>query len=101
MELWKEIEQAHQRIRKVILRTPIIYSDTLSQVLWPNSQASSLSITPTSFTSSMNEHPKRFPLDFQKSSWFWRPVVLSTSERSRGDCKGRRMSSRCRAEHGG
>lgn len=32
MELWKEIEQAHQRIRKVILRTPIIYSDTLSHL---------------------------------------------------------------------
>ena len=32
MELWKEIEKAHRRIRKVILRTPIIYSDTLSHL---------------------------------------------------------------------
>jgi threonine dehydratase len=32
MELWKEIEQAQQRIHKVILRTPIIYSDTLSHL---------------------------------------------------------------------
>jgi threonine dehydratase len=32
MELWKEIERAHQRIRKVILRTPTIYSDTLSHL---------------------------------------------------------------------
>jgi threonine dehydratase len=32
MELWQEIEQAHRRIRKAILRTPMIYSDTLSKV---------------------------------------------------------------------
>jgi threonine dehydratase len=32
MELPKQIEKAHQRIRKVILRTPIIYSDTLSHL---------------------------------------------------------------------
>ena len=32
MELWKEIEQAHRRIRKPILRTPAIYSDTLSHL---------------------------------------------------------------------
>jgi threonine dehydratase len=32
MELWKEIEKAHRRIRKVIPRTLIIYSDTLSHL---------------------------------------------------------------------
>jgi len=32
MDLWQEIEQAHRRIRKAILRTPMIYSDTLSKV---------------------------------------------------------------------
>jgi threonine dehydratase len=32
MELWREIEQAHQRIQKAILRTPVIYSDTLSRL---------------------------------------------------------------------
>jgi threonine dehydratase len=32
MELWKEIEQAHLRIRNAILRTPLIYSDALSKL---------------------------------------------------------------------
>ena len=30
MRLWEEIESAHKRIRNAILRTPMIYSDTLS-----------------------------------------------------------------------
>ncbi len=32
MELWQEIERARDRIRKVILRTPIIYSEALSRL---------------------------------------------------------------------
>jgi len=32
MELWKEIEAAQNRIQKVILRTPTIYSETLSEL---------------------------------------------------------------------
>ena len=33
MALWKEIEAAQGRIQKVILRTPSIYSDTLSKLV--------------------------------------------------------------------
>ena len=33
MELWKKIEAAQDRIQKVILRTPTIYSDTLSKLV--------------------------------------------------------------------
>ncbi len=33
MALWKEIEAARDRIQKVILRTPTIYSDTLSKLV--------------------------------------------------------------------
>ncbi len=33
MALWKEIEAAQDRIQKVILRTPTIYSDTLSKLV--------------------------------------------------------------------
>jgi len=32
LKLWKEIERAGDEIGKVILRTPIIYSDTLSKL---------------------------------------------------------------------
>ncbi|OGP78832.1 MAG: threonine ammonia-lyase [Deltaproteobacteria bacterium RBG_16_49_23] len=32
MKLWKEIERAEDQIGKVILRTPVIYSDTLSKL---------------------------------------------------------------------
>jgi len=32
MELCKEIEQAHLRIRNAILRTPLIYSDAFSRL---------------------------------------------------------------------
>ena len=32
MKLWEEIELAQDRIRKVILRTPMIYSDTISKL---------------------------------------------------------------------
>jgi threonine dehydratase len=32
MKLWEEIEVAHQKIQKIILRTPMIYSDTLSKL---------------------------------------------------------------------
>ena len=32
MKLWEEIEVAHQKIRKIILRTPMIYSDTFSKL---------------------------------------------------------------------
>lgn len=32
MKLWKEIEQASDQIRKVILRTPVIYSEALSKL---------------------------------------------------------------------
>ena len=31
MELWEEIEVAHRKIQKIILRTPMIYSDTFSK----------------------------------------------------------------------
>ena len=31
MRLWKEIEEAQKRLRHVILRTPMIYSDTFSK----------------------------------------------------------------------
>ncbi|MGZ3537760.1 MAG: threonine/serine dehydratase, partial [Thermodesulfobacteriota bacterium] len=33
MALWKEIEAAQDRIQKVILRTPTLYSDTLSKLV--------------------------------------------------------------------
>jgi threonine dehydratase len=32
MKLWKEIEVAHKKIQKIILRTPMIYSDTFSKL---------------------------------------------------------------------
>ena len=32
MELWAEIEAAQKQIQKVILRTPTIYSETLSEL---------------------------------------------------------------------
>jgi threonine dehydratase len=32
LKLWKEIEQARDRIRKVVLRTPVIYSEALSRL---------------------------------------------------------------------
>jgi threonine dehydratase len=32
MKLWEEIEVAYQKIQKIILRTPMIYSDTLSKL---------------------------------------------------------------------
>ena len=32
LNLWKEIEQAGERIRKVVLRTPVIYSEALSKL---------------------------------------------------------------------
>ena len=32
MKLWKEIEVAHQKIQKIVLRTPMIYSDTFSKL---------------------------------------------------------------------
>jgi len=32
LKLWKKIEQAENRIRKVILRTPVIYSEALSKL---------------------------------------------------------------------
>jgi threonine dehydratase len=32
MKLWKEIEAAHQKIQKIVLRTPMIYSDTFSKL---------------------------------------------------------------------
>jgi threonine dehydratase len=32
LELWKEIERAQDRIRKVIFRTPILYSDAISKM---------------------------------------------------------------------
>jgi threonine dehydratase len=32
MKLWEEIEVAHRKIQKIILRTPMIYSDTLSKL---------------------------------------------------------------------
>src|SRR4030043_2324074 len=32
MVLWREIEEANERIRGAILRTPMIYSDTLSKL---------------------------------------------------------------------
>ena len=32
MKLWKEIEVAHKKIQKVILRSPMIYSDTFSKL---------------------------------------------------------------------
>jgi threonine dehydratase len=32
MKLWEEIEVAHKKIQKIILRTPMIYSDTLSKL---------------------------------------------------------------------
>jgi threonine dehydratase len=32
LELWKEIERAQDRIRKVILRTPMLYSDAISKL---------------------------------------------------------------------
>ena len=32
MRLWEEVERAQERIRKVILRTPMIYSDTISKL---------------------------------------------------------------------
>jgi threonine dehydratase len=32
MKLWEEIEVAHQKIQKIVLRTPMIYSDTFSKL---------------------------------------------------------------------
>jgi len=32
MKLWEEIEAAHNQIQKIILRTPMIYSDTISKL---------------------------------------------------------------------
>jgi threonine dehydratase len=32
MKLWEQIEVAHRKIQKIILRTPMIYSDTLSKL---------------------------------------------------------------------
>ena len=32
MKLWEEIEVARKKIKKVILRTPMIYSDTFSKL---------------------------------------------------------------------
>jgi threonine dehydratase len=32
MKLWEEIEVAHQKIQKIVLRTPLIYSDTFSKL---------------------------------------------------------------------
>jgi threonine dehydratase len=32
MKLWEEIEVAHQKIQKIVLRTPVIYSDTFSKL---------------------------------------------------------------------
>ena len=32
MKLWEEIEAAQKKIQKVILRTPMIYSDTFSKL---------------------------------------------------------------------
>jgi threonine dehydratase len=32
LKLWEEIESAQNRVRKVILRTPIVYSDTISNL---------------------------------------------------------------------
>jgi threonine dehydratase len=32
MKLWEQIEVAHRKIQKIVLRTPMIYSDTLSKL---------------------------------------------------------------------
>ena len=61
MELCKEIEQAHLRIRNAILRTPLIYSDAFSRLtsLIAQHHANILHII-------HERAPKEIPLGFSK-----------------------------------
>jgi len=101
MKLWEEIESAEKRIRNAILRTPMICSDTLSTLTGQEvflklenlQKGGSFKIRGaynklsqlTFSTSSTNERTEISPSDSQGSSWSWRPVVPTTSERSKKD----------------